>query len=255
MKLLTHSNWLIGTFFLAVIAGCERSKLTTPEPTTSQPSTSEQEPAPVAQQSHIPNEKDGARQDDTIEIPLAEIWAYNMPGTYKMSANRLASGEYAFPGGAMVLAIHNSLRFVEPEKQVKPSFAVAGTGMDALQSAHKILVDEEDPRETFSLSEEISLIFFSHEFSQYVHLEDVTRRETTITIPYHFVPHGEKVVTNHFALIPLGKLPVGIYKVNVVRSPLEANFNEYGVKPVGRDWELRVVSKSFQFAVEQPGDD
>jgi hypothetical protein len=192
-------------------------------------------------------------QDDAAVIPLDRIWALDMPGTQKLSTAVTAAGEYATPGGKLLEDIvRKALTFKKEGEQAKPGFAVVGTGVETLTQAHAALVNGEEIPQTFPSDNEFVIVFFSHSFGWYVHLEEVVRYGTTIMIRYHFVPHRTKESTSHLALIPLGNLPPGQYNVKVVQLPMEQEFLDWGLKPLDKDWEARVVCRPFQFVIELP---
>jgi hypothetical protein len=216
-------------------------------------------------------------QDETVAIPLDEIWAYEMPGTRDiqeldrdLSAENPetdTSTESGSQRDSLWTSIANSLSADMPgsdwprEGQLaRPGFAVVGTGREALRRTHAVLVNGEKPAESFELDTEISLAFFSYQTATYVHIQKVERRGNEIEIQYRFVGYGEKFVTAHLALIPLGKLLPGEYEVNMVQLPSryqslvdpskslpKSDHNLSREKELGR----RFVSQPFSFSVWQ----
>lgn len=184
---------------------------------------------------------DEQRETDTADIGLDQIWAYGMPGTRdigKLEPNKIPNYKY----GPLVGEILHSLRNAPAKDQdTKPGFAVLGTGMQALREAHTVLVRDKRPRDTFPAGSEVSLVFFSHQFNAYVHLHKVERQGTIAKINYLFVRHESHEETEHFALIPLGKLPSGKFDVQIVQSPSE--------RPVSDKVARRIVSQPFSFSV------
>lgn len=181
--------------------------------------------------------------EEAVEIPLNEIWAFEMPGTKGIS--ELSSQATGF-GEVMRL-----LRKPAPKgDSVRPAFAVQGTGLEALRNSYEVLVKQKDPKRSFDADADISIVFFSHDDNHYVHLESVERKDKTITINYKFISHEEQETTSHFALIPLGKLPVGKYQVDVVPNQVNTA-DEPTFRPVDDEIINRIVSGSFSFTLKE----
>ena len=113
-----------------------------------------------------------------------------------------------------------------------------------------MLVDGKKPQETFPPDTKVSLVFFSYQYGPYVHLHKVTRRGNLINVRYQFVPHKTEEVTEHFALIPIGKLAAGKVRVEIIQSPMEPKFVKAGWKDIKPDIASRIVCGSFSFDVK-----
>ena len=109
------------------------------------------------------------------------------------------------------------------------------------------------PRKEYPLGSEISVVFFSYLGGPYVHLYRAERRHGDIEIRYRFVPHETKELTVHVALVPLGKLQSGKYRVNIVRSPMEQRMIDLGFRDVSDENARRIVCSSFSFSVVEEG--
>ncbi len=184
-------------------------------------------------------------QPEEREIPLKDIWALHMPGTIDLAKidNAVASREMA--------SIRQLLSRPPAEgKDGKAGFVVLGRPMDALHEAHAVLVDGKKALDTIPKDNLSSVVFFSHEFGRYVHVQSVERRGNDIEIKYKFVPHKSKELTEHFALIPLGKLPAGTMRVNILQTPMPKELVVAGWKPISADTARRVVCNSFSFVVK-----
>ncbi len=182
-----------------------------------------------------------------VVIPLSEIWAYNMPGTRdirELQADKIpVSGD-----GPLVEQIRRSLSKDRPKgKAAGKGFAVLGTGLEALREAHTVLVEGRKPRNSFPGGSKISLVFFSHLSSCYVHLHQVNRQRTTITIRYQFVPHETKEMTTHIALIPIKGLLEDEYRIHVTQSPMERKFVESGFKQIDAAQARSIACGPFSF--------
>jgi len=205
---------------------------------------------------YAPEKKERVVQEEftgeTVVIPLDQIWALDMPGTRPMQRGQ-RDGGYVSAEGPLLDEIRQVLqRKWRTEGEVlPPGFAVLGSDMEAMHLAHATLTKNAPPKKTFPTESEISFVFFSISSVWYTHLHRVERMGNQINIHYRFVPHKSRMMTRHFALIPLGKLDAGNYQVDMVQSPLEQRFIDQGFKP----WDLRISSKivcsSFSFSVEE----
>jgi len=183
---------------------------------------------------------------DTAIIPLDQIWAYNIPGTRDI--------EDLNPPSKLAFEIRVAIGFPPKKKDANHGFTVQGEGFDALREAHAVFVEEKTRRDTFSANSEISAVFFAHETRRYVHLHKVERQGDNISIYYRFIPHETEETTRHFALIPLGRLPNGNYRVKVIRSPMEQKYADIGFRPLNDDVARRIVCRPFSFSVSQEGE-
>lgn len=179
------------------------------------------------------------------EIPLKDVWGFRMPGTRPLREG-LPPGKA--PESLLIREIVPALRI--PAKQDPgEGFAVKGEGIDALQEAHAVVLKKQKPQTEFSDDADTSIVFFTRPAAVYVHLDRVERKGDEVTISYHFVQHLEKITSCHIALIPLGKLPPGTFKVDLVRLP-DAFASTFSAPNLAKDFESRVVCKSFEFKVK-----
>jgi hypothetical protein len=183
--------------------------------------------------------------DKDVKIPLDKVWAFRMPGTVDLATidKPVASRE--------IESIRRVLSMPTAQgKDAKAAFVVLGTGLKAIHEAHAVLVDGKKPRETIPKDSEASVVFFSYEFGRYVHLHSVERHGNSIEIKYEFVPHKSKELTEHFAVMPLGKLPAGTLRVDIVELPMPQQLIAAGWKPISADVSRGVVCRSFSFVVK-----
>lgn len=187
-------------------------------------------------------------QAEAVTIPLGKIWAYEMPETRDVRELELDAKE---PDKATPLTsgILTTLTYNKPGQTAKPAFVVAGTGIDALREAAAVLVDGKKPRASFPASSDVSIVFFSNAFGYYVHVRKVEQEPGKIVVTYRFAPHRTKEMTNHFALIPLGKLPPGKVKVEFVRAPIDPQFAVAGFKEPDAKVDAQVIARPFEFEV------
>lgn len=196
---------------------------------------------------HAETESDANQENKSVTIPLDQIWAYRMPGTQDVEAL----------DGLLVTESRRAIGFLTPDnKQTRSAFAVLGTELDALREAHSVFTKKSRHRKTFPAGSDVSIVFFSAEFGRYVHIDLVERQDNVVRIHYRFVPHKTKERTKHLALIPLGKLAAGKYRVKMIRSPMKPNYViGQRLQSVFYEKALRIVGNSFSFFVgPQPTD-
>jgi len=128
-------------------------------------------------------------------------------------------------------------------------FAVAGTRMDALREAHQVLTLGRPVVSEFPSGSDITLVFYSKTSGTYVHLTNVERCRTDITISYQFTPHATAQVTEHIALVPLGALAPGKYSVDIVRSPTDSKYAKLGFGELSQEEADRIVCHPFSFVI------
>ena len=182
---------------------------------------------------------------DTINIPLVEIWGYNLAGTRPIRELE--------PETASIQALGHSASEIrhflatKPKGQIKArsGFVVPGSGSEALRQAHAVLVGNKEPN-VVAASDPVSLIFFSHQAGFSVELCGVTRNKNHVEIQYQLTPQKAGVLRASFAVIPLGTLPSGNFSVKPIQQ-LEGG--EKG-KLLAK-WGDQVVCSPFSFDVEK----
>jgi len=203
-------------------------------------------------------------EEPGIEIPLGKIWAWEMPGTKDirtLEPKHFGPAVRQLPGQPQYDLVESSLWYqiymaidFSPEKQpVGPGFAVAGTEHKALAAVTEALKQNLKPLQTFPFGAEISLFFFTRDSGWPLHLKSVVKSGNTLTIRYYFVPHRSTGFiagssNRYFALIPLGKLPVGNYVVDMVQT-MEKKYTGGDFQTVGKEFGEKCVCKSFAFTV------
>lgn len=178
------------------------------------------------------------------EIPLKDIWAYGMPGT-----NALQDGlpRAVSPESPLVEGIRKSLGVLPPKDEAGKGFVVVGTGSTALEKAHRVLAKSEAKPRAVTAKDDVSVVFFAHQGGNYVHLNKVIRKGQKIVIHYAFVPHVTSEVSEHFAIIPIGKLNPGKATVEIIRDP-DSKVLGNNVPDIPKAAE-KSISKSFSFVV------
>ena len=196
---------------------------------------------------HADTEPSGQKSRPSVTIPLKQIWAWQMPGT-----SDLVELQQSLPKNEpLVSEIVGTLTTRQNGSKAKSGFAVLGKGVTALREAHPIMVGDTKITPSFDADDELSIVFYSRQFGYYVHLEEVTKSGSSITVKYQFVPHRTKELTQHFALIPVGKFDPGKVVVEVVRVPLKQEFLTAGFKEVNAKVASTVTSGSFEFMVAE----
>ena len=186
--------------------------------------------------------------DKPVTIALKEIWAWQMPGT--KDVRKLEPEPQRLRHDSVAKQIRRVLsRGLRKGELAGPGFVVVGQGEQALKNVLRVLASNRPPRETFSAGEELSVVFFAYSSSQYVHLKNVVKHHQRLELAYELVPHKTKEVTEHFAVVSLGKLNPGKYDVEVVRMPLAQKYAEAGFKPAPQEYVDRIVCQSFSFTV------
>lgn len=202
------------------------------------------------------------KQPDAVTIPLDQIWAYDMPGTRdirelepNVSGKRIAAlsaeeRDRRF-NQSLVNQVASGLDYLAPlkNKLAGSAFAVTDTGLSALRQAHAVLVDNTTPRHLFGSADEISIVFFSHSFGSYVRIEQVQQHGNTFDIQYRFESHLTRDMSRHFALIPIGRLPLGTYRVKLVQLPIVGEGVVGEDRLVSADKVRHIICQSFSFSV------
>ncbi len=204
-------------------------------------------------------------QDEEHVIPLKDIWAFQMPGTrdvhdlepdkFGPRISKLSSAEQLkVTGKSLTSQIATHLDYNKPGQSALQAFAVSGIGADALREAAAVLSGKKKPQTLFLPNSDLSIVFFSHPFSYYVHLDKVEQQPGRVVISYRFVPHDTKEITRHFALIPIRKLPPGKVKVDIKRLPMSKSLPDTGFKELPSSFDAQVVAQSFLFTVKGKSD-
>jgi len=199
-----------------------------------------------------------AYAEEMTEVPLDHIWELNIPGTID-----IRELEPKFPKGlsnaeltrrSQVFRLLRSLNRIggafHRERQMGPGFTVVGTGADALNQAHRVLVEKEVRIESFPEGSPVSIVFYTGLSSRYVRLDIIRRTGNDIVINYHLVSHSSMELTTHCALIPLGVLPKGRYRASFLRGPPTTADSLASEKALSAGQVRRIVCDSYSFIVE-----
>jgi len=189
-------------------------------------------------------------QPETVKIPLDQIWAYKMPGTRKIE-KFAGLADLKLLGSIFESQVLRAER-LKFKDVARPGFAVSGSGQVALRAAHAVFVKGKTPRAEFSPNDQIVIVFFSepHGGNQ-VRIEQVERQGDHIEIQYRLEPYFERSLSETFALIPLGKMTVGKYRVEMRQLPREQKFIHWGYQPLDKKWSCEVLCRAFNFIVTE----
>lgn len=176
---------------------------------------------------------------EPAEIPLEEIWAYRMPGTKDINELNEPDSKEPFVE-KVLLQIRNSWHH-------RSGMAVQGEGRVALDNLYRIRT-ERLPRNTVESNSPVSLVIYTRGTKEHVHLESVSRLGDKFTIRYRLEPTHAQETGSTIALIPVGKLEAGIYKVALERLPLEQKYTDRGFREPPREW-INNICRSFSFSV------
>lgn len=211
-----------------------------------------------------------AEEPVEMEIPLAEIWALEMPGTKDIHGldfgepqprQNVGWGTLEYQKSRedaineMKLALAAKLPSEEAPRGFifpwKPTVPMLRRVSDTLRTAKKYQILDFEIKE-YPQGSDITLVFFSYPASYRIEIREIKRHEQTITVGYQAVPHHIADSTVHFALIPLKDLPAGTYQVNFEQLRMDNSFHKQGFMPMLREQERRLVCNDFSFRVWEP---
>jgi len=268
------SLWVVGLVWLAVGVGCADTADRNAKP---KEVVSAVEPKIKSESESIEKlvEKYLADEPGAIVIPLDTIWGNKsgMRDLFDLEPERFSKiRDETIPNDERAKLMANSLHFeitrslprgwsADYKKATKPGFAVLGTGREALENMHAVIVKKRTIRQLFPEGKEISLIFFTRPTSK-LHLNQVVRLGNSIQIKYHFTyPNLPRALSGaKRAIIPLGILPPGKFQVEIIGTHLERGQLGQLVRdrlnlktpdiPMGDDMFQGLVCQSFSFTVQ-----
>ena len=104
----------------------------------------------------------------------------------------------------------------------------------------------------FSAKDDVTIVFFSEPTSgNHLRIKQVTRKDNQVEIQYQLEPFFESHLSEDFALIPLGELPVAKYHIDMKQLPLDPKFSKLGRKPIDEESTNNALCKSFSFSVPE----
>ncbi|MDC0936652.1 hypothetical protein OAS39_10225 [Pirellulales bacterium] len=105
------------------------------------------------------------------------------------------------------------------EQKAGPCLIIPAEGIAALKIAAETLDRNLPAPKTIPFGRPLSLFFYSHIAPGYVQIRSIQREESLVTINYQIVTHASAAATTHYALIPLGPLPDGKFRVDIKELP------------------------------------
>jgi len=211
-----------------------------------------------------------AVDEKPVSIPLDQVWAYNMPGTrdcYGMDLGDFDQKHRPIPGREefrqmrerAIHEAHRALAVKLPSEQALNGFVIPRkSDLYVLRKASIMMASamryekKGFVRASFPVGDEMTLCFFSHPSSYYIHLKEIGRRGTAITVRYQAVPHYTAESSVHFALIPLGKLSAGEYQVRFEQMRMDQAFHDAGFILLSPRQKQRTICQPFSFTVFDP---
>ncbi len=186
--------------------------------------------------------------EEPVEIPLKEIWAYNMPGTRDINEFGSSNAKESLVQRTL-LGIRNTWRSQE-------GMAVSGEGREALENIVRLREALEDSNRhpgklkwnVLSTNGPVSLAFYTKGTHPYIHLEKVIKQGHAFTIKYRPIPQQTAMSRSTLALIPVGELPSGKYRVIVEQLPIAQEYVDRGF-PQPQPELINSISDSFGFVV------
>jgi hypothetical protein len=182
-------------------------------------------------------------------IPLEQIWAFNMSGT--RDARQIGSPKKS---ASLVELIQQALGKDAGDGESKCGFIVQGNEEEALRQTFDVLANAVPATQRPTTGEKSWVVFFTRDSGQYVQLQEVQRAGEVIKIRYQFAPHDSREMTRHFAMIPLGELSKGNYRVAIEQCPLEKRFLDMGYTAIPESDARRIVCTPFEFQIDAPNE-
>lgn len=208
----------------------------------------------------------GAETEESVEIPLEDIWALDMPGTRDIAGIELPeTPNPQFPGWGFadfktfrektIDNLRTALAEKSPAAKAQAGFVFpTASGVSALTMLNRIAEAVASRNSAFRGNKlpsdrEAYVVFYSHPASYYVRLINVKRKGSRIDLEYAFEPHFTVESTSHLALIPLGRLPSGEYEVRIWQRPMDDKYAKAGFVRVTDPQSRRLVCQPFSFDV------
>jgi hypothetical protein len=198
--------------------------------------------------------------EEAVEIPLSEAWGLNFRETKQaahLERESNAKDEYRPPTyeersqrliNSMTYQIHRALGD-RSRTEMRPGFAVTGEGREALEQVHAILVKGKTSQDRFPQGIKISAVFFTRRIGS-MHLMKIERVGNTITINYCREPTASHpIVSPKVAMIPLGKLAPGKYRVNILGFSKKPDSPKSSCEPITEDRIKNQVCQPYEFEI------
>jgi hypothetical protein len=191
----------------------------------------------------------------STEIPLDQIWAYEMPGTrnVRLLEPHMRVDDPLFKESYLKSAVREISRYlsinIPPAGEMAGSaFVVVGTDGEALENARRSIRERGARNQIAPKDTDLSLVVYGFVTGWHPRVISVEKQQTTIVVKYQFVApleesHGGKL----FALIPIGKFTEGTVNVRIEEVP---PVDSKGRRVESRKDFERLVCGSYSFKVE-----
>lgn len=184
-----------------------------------------------------------------VTIPPSEISAYNMPETKRIREPEIEGKYLTYDELGERSAVEQIRRILSKRpaenKAANPAFFV--TGDDPLAEALAIFKGRRR-RISFTPEDDLRLIYFAHPAIHDTAIDKVTVGKE-IMVHYHFICKSTPMARWNLAIIPIGKLEAGDYRVRFVQGEPESDGAAREERP-SRDAVRRIISGGFQFEVK-----
>ncbi|MGL4512500.1 MAG: hypothetical protein ACRCT8_05365 [Lacipirellulaceae bacterium] len=176
-----------------------------------------------------------------VELPLSEVWAYDMPGTRDIR-------ELDDPASTLIPPPAK----LDPTLPQRSAFMVRGHGRPALEAAHAVLVGGQKPPAVLKAGEPVSAVFFAYNYPVVdVYLNSVVVRNRRVEFVYSFSKyskHDGNKPAQHIAIVPLAIDKPGGFEIVVLRKD---SIGVSGPTADGASWLEQHVCRSGRCTVIQ----
>jgi hypothetical protein len=186
-----------------------------------------------------------AEDIETVTIPLSDMWAYRDHEIQPVTTLDPPTDDYP-----LTKEILNVLAPEWLKEKPKSAFVVTGSPSEALIKAHDVIVNKKPMQSEFAADESLTLVFMSYS-GFHMSLKPVELRKgknrNEISVNYFVKMSGRADAQEYFALIPLGKLPAGLYRVVIEQVAGTSDTRPKGPEPI---IPRAVVSPGFTFSIK-----
>ena len=213
--------------------------------------------------------------EEPVEIPLKNIWGYDRarrelePELFLKRDTPERRGEYSTPEKLQEILdkAHSSLTYqieqamnddvldlakarAPNDRRPAAGFAVKGRPYKAWQSVHDVVVKKRQPQSTFTIDDELSVVFFALTSGAQPHLVHCELTGKKINLDYVIPSNGRLGIRPTLVIVPISRLPSGKYQVTPHRAQsLEPKYNDKGFESYGVGIEKAFVCRPFEFEV------
>lgn len=205
------------------------------------------------------------------EIPLKDVWAYRTPGAKDVAELEDAKAEVNpqdtpaealermknSPLRAMLKQLRGRFRksYKNPDEPLPASIVVNGTGNEAFENLSRAIkadpaIFENGAASDFDASKPFTVVMFTAESDAYLYVEKILWDGEVLSVAYRVVPHLNREVTQHLALIPVEKTSASGLKVELLPFVVDDRFADLGQPPPDTKALTRLVSQPI--AIEPP---